>query len=163
MKIAIIIIFHNNEQDINTKIFIKQLNQAKNIQFCLVNNASKDSTYNQLKDIKEARMSNVSIVDIKKFKSDIAAVRAGARFMSSQFNLNHIGYISVNLLKIHYHGVNGLIKAITENQDVILNYDFKNIQKKQIKQTLFQSLFSVIDCLKKTNNQFIKLQFQRSI
>lgn len=165
MKIGIIIIFHNNEIDINSKTFIKQVNQAKNIEFCLVNNASKDNTLNKLIEIKEARMDNVSIVDIKKFKSDLAAVRAGARFMTNQFNLHHLGYVSTNLINIKYEGLNVLIKLISENQKIILDYNINTIAKKEIKLTLFQSLFSIIDCLKKlkTNNHFIQLQYQRNL
>lgn len=163
MKIGIIIIFHNNEQDIDTNIFIKQLKQAKNIQFCLVNNASKDNTLNKLSEIKETRMANISILDVKKFKSDVAAVRAGARYMTNKFNLNHLGYVSTNLINIKYQGLNVLIKLISENQKIILDYNINTIEKKEIKQTLFQSLFSIIDCLKnlKIKNSFVNLQYQR--
>ncbi|MGB6267760.1 MAG: family 2 glycosyl transferase [Olleya sp.] len=115
MKIGIIIIFHNNEKDIDTNIFVQQLNQVKNIEFCLVNNASKDNTYTLLNDINEA-CANVSLVNINTFKSDVSAVRAGARYMFNKFNLKHIGYVTTNLLITKYDGLNGLIKAISQNQ-----------------------------------------------
>ena len=83
MKTGIIIIFHNNEKHIDTDIFVKQLRQSNNIQFCLVNNASKDNTMQALQEVKDAGLPNVSLVDIRKFKSDVSAVRAGARFMFS--------------------------------------------------------------------------------
>ncbi|WP_299384541.1 glycosyltransferase family A protein [uncultured Lacinutrix sp.] len=160
MKTGIIIIFHNNEKHIDTTIFIKQLSQAKDIQFCLVNNASKDNTILALQEIKEARLQNVSVVDIRKFKSDVSAVRAGARFMFSQFNLKHLGYVSINLLNINYKGLNSLIKAISENHEVIVDYNAETLKRRDIKLTLFQSLFSVIEYLKKikVNNQFIDRQ-----
>ena len=164
MRIGIIIIFHNNENEIDTSFFIEQIKQATNLELCLVNNDSKDTTYDLLNDVKEA-CNNVSVVNIRKFKSDISAVKAGARFMFNAFDLKYLGYVSINMLNIKYYGLNGLIKVITENQDVILNYNINTIKKNEIKQTLFQSLFSVIDYLKKfeINNQFIQLQFQRSL
>ncbi|MDO6596010.1 family 2 glycosyl transferase [Oceanihabitans sp. 2_MG-2023] len=164
MKIGIIIIFHNNENEIDTSFFIEQIKKTPNIELCLVNNDSKDCTYSLLNEIKEA-CNNVSVVNIKKFKSDIAAVKAGARFMFNAFNLKHLGYVSINMLNIKYYGLNGLIRVIIENQEVILNYNIKKIKTYEIKQTLFQSLFSVIDYLKKiqTNNPFIQLQYQRNL
>lgn len=161
MKIGIIIVFHNDEINIDTCFFIEHLNNAKNAEICLVNNASRDNTHNILKEIKELSLTKVSIVDIKKFKSDIAAVRSGARFMFNQFDLNHIGYVSTDLLNNKKYSINGLIKHISENQDVILNYNIKVIERKEIKQTLFQSVFSIIDYLEKLkiNNQQIGIQY----
>jgi GT2 family glycosyltransferase len=121
MKIGIIIVFHNNEKEIDTKFFIEHLNQTTDLELCLVNNASKDKTYPLLKEIKET-CTNASIVNIKKFKSANSAVRAGARYMFNQFDLNHLGYVSSNLMHINYQDLNGLIQSITENQDVLLNY-----------------------------------------
>jgi len=160
MKIGIIIIFHNNEKDIDTNLFIKQLNQTSSIELCLVNNNSKDKTYEKLKNINKF-CSNVSIVNIKKFKSDVAAVRAGARFMFNNFNLNHLGYISTNLLNFNNKGLCLLIKAISENQSVILEYNIETLKRQEIKLTLFQSLFSVIEYLKKikVKNQFVNHQY----
>lgn len=159
MKIGIIIIFHNNEKDIDTSVFIEQLNQTKNIELCFVNNSSKDNTYTLLNDINEA-CANVSLVNIKTFKSDVSAVRAGARYMFNKFNLKHIGYVTTNLLITKYDGLNGLINAINQNQDVIVSYNIETLKRKQIKLTLFKSLFSVIEYLKKikVENQFINLQ-----
>ena len=161
MKIGIIIIFHNNERDIDSNFFIGHFNKADNIEMCLVNNDSRDNTYQILKEIKK-ECKNVSVVNIRKFKSDLSAVRAGARYLFNQFDLNHIGYVSVNMLNTHqFHDLNDLIKAISENQDVILRYSIKVLEKQETKQTLFQSLFSVIDYLKKinTDTQFFNLQY----
>lgn len=149
MKIGVIIVFHNNEKDIDTAFFIEYLNQAKNIELCLVNNASRDNTYQLLKEIKESCEATISLVDIKKFKSDISAVRSGARFMFSQFDLQHIGYISTNLISSKRYSINSLIQSISKNQDIILEYNISIMKKKEIKQTLFQSVFSIIEYLEK--------------
>lgn len=160
MKIGIIIVFHNNEKDIDTKFFIDYLNQALNLELCLVNNASRDKTFRMLKEIKESCSTNVSIVDIKKFKSDTSAVRSGARYMFNQFDLNHIGYISTNLINNKTYTINSLIKALSKNQNIIRKYNISVIEKKEIKQTLFQSVFSIIEYLEKlkNNNQLVNLQ-----
>ncbi|RED46745.1 hypothetical protein DFQ10_101518 [Winogradskyella eximia] len=161
MKTGIIIIFHNNEKEMDTDYFIEQIQQTRNLELCLVNNDSKDNTYGLLRDVKD-ECDNVSVVNVRKFKSDMAAVKAGARYMFSEFDLKHLGYVSTNMLNIKYHGLNGLIEVITENQDAILNYKIKTLKKKQ---TLFQSLFSLLDYLKKIreNNTFINVQYQRNL
>lgn len=159
MKIGIIIIFHNNEGEIDIEYFIKKINQAPDLQICFVNNNSRDYTYNLLKIVKEA-CQNVSLVNIKKSKSDISAVRAGARYMNSNFKLDVLGYVSINLVNTKFHGVNGLIESITSNQNKILNFKIEDSNKKHIKASLFNSLFSLIGYLKskKVNDSFIKIQ-----
>ncbi|MBT8265227.1 MAG: glycosyltransferase, partial [Bacteroidia bacterium] len=79
MRIGIIIIFHDNEAEIDAQHSIQCLKHAHKLEICLVDNNSRDNTQNILKEIKE-ECYNVSLVNIKKFKSDAAAVRAGARF-----------------------------------------------------------------------------------
>ena len=161
MKAGIIIIFHNNENDMDTTYFIEQIQQTPKLELCLVNNDSKDATYDMLKEVKE-ECSNVSVVNVRKFKSDIAAVKAGARFMYSEFDLKHLSYVSVNLLNLNEHGLNGLITLITENQNAILNYKIKALKKRP---TFFQSIFSLLDYLKKIieDNHFVNLQFQKQL
>jgi len=147
MRIGIIIIFHNNEKEIDKNMFLKQLNYSGNLELCFVNNSSKDKTYNILKDIKEVYPA-LSIVNIKKLKSDRSAVRAGARFMFNQFNLRHIGYINANLIINKGLGLNELIKVITTNQDDLYKYSLKTLENKDLKQCLFKTMFSVLDYLK---------------
>jgi glycosyltransferase involved in cell wall biosynthesis len=149
MKIGIIIICYNNEMDIDIGHCAKYLNKVKGIEICLVNNHSNDNTYDVLKEIKES-CSNVSIVNIKKFKSDNAAVKAGARFMSSQFNLKHLGFVNMNMIS-KYDNLNILIKDIRDNQDYLLKYNQDSIDKRGIKKTMFQSLFPVMDYLVEMN------------
>jgi transposase-like protein len=140
MKIGIVIIFHNNEKEIDKKYIIKNSNNSRTIELCLVNNDSKDHTYSVLKEIKE-NCDNVSVVNIKKFKSESSAIRAGTRFMINQFKIKHIGYINVNKLDSKQGGLNQIIKTIRKNQDGIVEYYKKQDQNNETKKTLFQSLF----------------------
>lgn len=148
MRVGIIIVFHNNEKDIDTNFFIEHFNQDKNINLCLVNNASKDNTYELLKEIKDS-VGQASLIDVKRFKSDISAVRSGARFMFNKFDLNHLGYISTNLIDVKSSSLNDIIKAMRKNQNIILRHYANFKSKKQIKPTLFQSVFSIIEYLDK--------------
>lgn len=149
MKIGVIIVFHNNEKNIDTNFFVEHLNHAKNLELCFVNNASKDKTYQVLKEVKEMCLSHVSLIDIKKFKSDISAMRSGARFMFNRFDLNYMGYISTNLMNNKIYNINTIVKVICENQNTIINYNINEIKKKQIKRTLFQNVFSITAYLDK--------------
>ena len=160
MKLGIIIICHNNENDIDIRHCVKYLNKVKDIEICLVNNHSKDNTYNLLKEI-NGYCENVSIVNIKKFKSDNSAVKAGARFMSSQFNLKYVGFVNSNMI-YEYEDLSLLIKSIRDNQVDISNYNQSISNKKGIKLTMFQSLFSVMDYLAKVNveNRYNDLDYQ---
>lgn len=164
MKIGVIIVFHNNEANIDTEFFIEYLNKAKNLELCLVNNASRDNTFQLLKDIKSACETKVSLVDIKKFKSDSSAVRSGARFMFNQFDLNHIGYISTNLIFNKAYNLNDLIELISKDHNIILDYNIKVIEKKEIKQTLFQSVFSIMEYIEKIKKiKQIKMNYNNQI
>ena len=159
MKLGIIIIFHNNEDIIDKDFFISHLNQAKNIEFCFVNNASIDKTYQFLTEIKED-CSCVSLVDIKKYTTESIAVKAGARFLFNEFDLNHIGYVSANLRNKEQFNLNETLKAISANKDFILDYDFIMIEREKIKKSIMNRIFSVIEYLKvlKTNKQLFIVQ-----
>ena len=149
MKIGIIIIFHNNESQIDKGFFVEQINLLEEIELCLVDNYSKDNTLTLLEDIKESSVSNVSIVQVKKKVSEEVAKRAGARFIFNKSDLKHIGFVNVNALHQNGQQLNTLIKCLSFNQEFILNFNLKTIEDQDVKQTLFQSVFSVVDYLKK--------------
>lgn len=142
-------ICYNNENDIDISHCTKYLNKVKNIKICLVNNNSDDNTYDVLKEIRE-NCESVSVVNIKKFKSDDSAVKAGARYMASQFNLNHLGFVTLNKTNKD-KSLSELIKEIRDNQVYILKYNQSFINKKGIKLTMFQSLFPVMDYIEKSD------------
>ena len=159
MKLGIIIIFHDNEDIIDKDFFISHLNQAKNIEFCFVNNASSDKTYQFLTEIKED-CSCVSIIDIEKYTTESIAVKAGARFLFSEFDLNHIGYVGTDPRNKEQFNLNEMLKAISVNKDFILEYDIKMIERQKIKKSIMNRIFSVIEYLKvlKTNKQLFIVQ-----
>ncbi|WP_347924044.1 glycosyltransferase family A protein [Pontimicrobium sp. SW4] len=145
MKIGIIIIFHNHEKEIDRSFIIKHIKRVNNIEFCLVNNDSKDNTYNILKEIKEA-CENVSVVNIKTYKPNIPAVKAGARYMFSQYRLDYLGYVNANLLNCQ-EALNNVILGIEKNKEAIANFNSKGTQQDEIKKILYKKFFSVVDYL----------------
>lgn len=148
MKLGIILTFHDYEKYIDKDIFIKYANQFENVKLCLVNNESKDNTYNILKDIKE-RCDYVSVVNIKKRKADISAVKAGARFLFNQYHFDHLGYVNANQLNKSNNELEIILKSINKNQHELVDYNLKVLDNKATKQTLFQKLFSIVDYLVK--------------
>ena len=148
MYIGIIIIFNNNEHQIEKQFIIEQVNLCDNIEVCLVDNFSKDNTLEVLKEIKDACPLKVSVVEIKKYSSEQAAKKAGARFMFNQFNLKHIGFINVSALHNKNQHLNPLIETMCKNRDFIIDYNQKTIRQREVKQTLFKNIFSVVEYLK---------------
>lgn len=149
MKTAIIITFHNYEKEIDKEVFIEYSKMISNLRLCLVNNNSSDNTFQKLSDIEEA-CENVSIVNIKRFKSDLSAVRAGARFMINKFNTARVGFINTNLLNSQKKELNELMKLIQYNQeDLIEINDSLMTSSNQVVANLSKNQFSVVDYLKK--------------
>ena len=66
MKIGVIILFFNNEKEIDSIQFKNIFNQIKNMEVCFVNNGSKDNTLQMLKFIKDENNANIHLLDIKK-------------------------------------------------------------------------------------------------
>ncbi len=149
MKTGIIIVCHNNQYNIDKDRCIKYINNTKDVKFCLVNNHSNDNTYELLKDISE-KCKNVSVVNIKKYKSSKSAVKAGARFMFNEYNLKQLGFITTSHF-IKYENLGLLIKFIQEHQTDISRYTEQIQPVKETKLTLFQSLFPVMDYLVKSH------------
>lgn len=149
MKLGLIIICQNNEKDINKDYYVMQLNKVNDLKICLVNNNCKDNIHKVLIQIQE-QCDNISVINIKKIKSDISAVRAGARYMFNQFNLDHIGYV----LNLNNFNIKELIEAIRDNKDAIINFNINALDKTEIRLTKFQRLFSIIDYLKRLEIKF---------
>jgi hypothetical protein len=147
MKTGIIIRFHDYEKKLDINYFISQINDSEDLEICLVNNYSKDNTYELLKEISE-KCKNVSVVNINKYKTDIYAIRAGVRYLVNHFNLREIGYIDTNLLSPNQNELNNVMKVVINNIDSILKYKNEVIQQKKIKQSMLQSIFSLLECMK---------------
>ena len=159
MKTGIIIIFHNYAEEIDTDFFRDYVNKGQDLEICLVNNNSDDNTYELLKEISE-KCNNFSVLNINKFRTDISAIRAGVRYLVNQFNLREIGYINTDVLMSNQNELNKVLKILIDEQDAILIHKNQVSQQKKIKQTIFQSVFSLLECIECFNNQRCILNYQ---
>ena len=146
MKIGIMIIFHNNENEIEKELFLNLLNKTNLTPLCFVNNGSKDRTLEILKSLKDEFHSNVSIVDIKRNKGQELAIKAGARYLFNSDELNHIGYINMNSFN-GFKDFNKLIWAIESNKDLIIQYNIQDIGNRMNQRKLFKNIFSIVEYL----------------
>jgi hypothetical protein len=154
MTIGIIIIFYNNENDLNKDVFSNLIHQSKHTPLCLVNNGSLDETLEVLKFFNEEFQSNLTIVDIKKNKGNDLAIKAGARYLSSNENLNYIGYLNLDLF-LNLDAINKFIKTLKDNKELIINYNTKRIENRQYQRKWFRNLFSITNFL-----DFSSIEFQ---
>jgi len=97
MKTAIIIPCYNEEKRIDQAAFKAFISQSENHHLCFVNDGSKDQTLNVLKSIQHANPEKVTVIDMKRNSGKAAAVRAGARYLYSQENVQHIGFMDADL------------------------------------------------------------------
>jgi hypothetical protein len=142
MILGIIIVFRKGNNLIYKEKYIKLFNKAPGIKFCLVNNNIDDCDLEVLLEIQQYCL-NVTLVNIKKDKSDSIAIRAGARYLSSLINLRYIGYIA----GLKESKISETINDLVNNQNqIIIKIANKNNTHK-VKQTFSQSLFSVTESL----------------
>ncbi len=146
MRIGVIMIFHNNENDIDKQLFSSLISKAKLTPLCFVNNGSKDNTLKKLKELKNEFNSNLSIVDIKRNKGMELAIKAGARYLFNTVELNQIGYLDMNTFE-PFKDFNKLIWGIESNSDLIIQYNIQTISNKTNQRKMFKNIFSVVDYL----------------
>ncbi len=90
MKIGILILFHNDEKEIEIPQFIDLFTKKGNLEICFINNGSTDKTLEILKEIREEATVPISIIDVKKDKGHHAAIKAGVRYLASEDELRYI-------------------------------------------------------------------------
>ena len=146
MKLGIIIIFHNNAEDVNKAAIVSILNEMNNVQFCFVNNASRDKTLDMLRQIKED-CPRVSIVDIKKYASELLAIKAGARFLNSSLELHSLGYVNVENFKNEKFKLTALLSDVQRNIEYFQDTEQLLKRNGNTKKPILKISFSVIDYL----------------
>lgn len=147
MKTGVIIIFKLEIDDLLKGRLRELFNINPNIKFCLLNKTNNEEIQYFLSNIAD-QFENVSFVSLGKIKMNVSAKRAGARFMSNEFNLNLLGYIvqeqNIDFIKI----IESFIKKQTE-------IDTNKIKKKITRrgqQILTRKILSIQDFVKNTNN-----------
>lgn len=126
--------FSNNEKEIKETPFEMLLDKDV-AEFCFVNNASNDNTFDQLKNIKTKTFNNISILDIKKNKGTKAAIKAGVRYLVNNKELKLIIYLELyknnNFVNLEF-----LLNSIVNSDHEIIKL-FANKNNRNILQNVF--------------------------
>ncbi len=151
MKIGIIILFYDNEKEIDSIQFKNVFNQIKNTEICFVNNGSKDRTLQMLKFIKDDKNTNIHLLDIKKHIEPEAAIRAGARYFYNAKDLNCIGYVNAYNFN-DFNNLDKLLKAADNYCNLIINDNFNSHKKnRKIERKSCKKVFSIVEKFKTLN------------
>lgn len=143
-NIGLIIVFDSFENMDLKDYFVANLKKIKDVRVCIVCTNTNDDIFEDLTEIAEL-CSNTSFVNIKRNKSNISSVRAGARYLSNKYNLKYLGFIA----GLNDFEILEVIKEYIQNQETIVTLNKIENENKAFKPTFFQSLFSVTDYLAK--------------
>jgi hypothetical protein len=138
MRLGIIILFDGDNEEVNQDNMLDYYENSRDLEICLVNNndvlCSSMHISSYLLNIK-----NLYVLNIRKSKLDTSAVRAGARFMYSRFQYEHLGHISCS----SFDEVLQVIKMVLTNKGAIIKWSQSRNRGASRKRTQFQSIFSL--------------------
>jgi hypothetical protein len=141
MKLGVVIVFNNYQETKFADRFIREIGRFTQVDYCLVINNKLDFP-ESLIEITE-QCSNTSVIKINGVKSQNSAVRAGARYLSSHSNLSQIGFI----VNVKGDRLLEMIQQLLKHQNKVFKSVSMQQDNKKNKQTLFQRLFSIPECL----------------
>jgi hypothetical protein len=144
MNSGVIIIFSNNEKDIND-LYKENLLAINANKVCFVNNASTDNTLNLLNNIKFESKNNISILDIKHDKGVKSALKSGARLLLSESEFDFIVYLQSNMLE-YLEVLKGYLINFEENKQ-----DYNSLPTRS-KRNVLNNVFSIDELLKKESS-----------
>ncbi|MEM9680126.1 MAG: hypothetical protein AAF901_07355 [Bacteroidota bacterium] len=144
MYVGLIIVFNAFENDTLKASFVSSINAMTDVKVCLVCNSRSEQVFEILTEIAE-QCDNTSVVNAKRKKSNTSSVRAGARYMHSKFNLKYLGFI----IGFNDFEILEFVRAFITYQQTIVTLNQKELSGKAVKQTFYQSLFSVSEYLEK--------------
>tara|TARA_B100000767_G_C19743347_1_gene527266 strand:- start:691 stop:1113 length:423 start_codon:yes stop_codon:yes gene_type:complete len=130
MNNGIIIIFEKNCID-TIEIQIFKLTFNKKIKICLVNNGNNEKIFKFLDTLKDSSECDISILNLRKEKTTMMAVKAGVRFLSNKNNINLIIYATP--------------KSICNPKTIhkILKFFERDLKTKKDKRVLLRGVYSI--------------------
>lgn len=144
MYSGLIIVFNTFEKEAFKKALITAINAIAETKICLVCNSSNDEVFEILTEVAE-RCNNTNVINTKREKSSTSAVRAGARYMFNEYNLKYLGFI----VDLYDFEILKIMKQYAKRQEAIVTLNKIERDGKTVKQTFYQSLFSVTEYLRK--------------
>ena len=97
MKVGIIIPCSDVEDKISVSQFADFINTESGHHLCFVNFGSKDNTLSLLHELENEVGDLVSILDVKRNKGLVSAIKAGVRFLFNKSEIDSIGYFNEEL------------------------------------------------------------------
>jgi len=150
MYVGLIIVFNNFKNEALKGNFMSSLNKLKDVKICLVCNNSSEQVFEILSEI-AYKNESITVVNNKRKKSNTISIKSGARSLYSDDNLKYVGYIigsdNLEILKE--------LEGFVENFQPILEFNQQEIANKKVRQTYYQSLFSVSESIEKINSETI--------
>ena len=141
---GLVIVFHSFELSHLKHNFIVSIRAMTNVKLCLVSNSSNEKVLESLVEI-ALQCKHVDVVNVNRKKSNVSAVRSGARYLSNNYNIKHLGFIA----GLHIDDTLNVMNQYRKCKTDILNLNSSIRENKPIKQTFNQSLFSVPEYLEK--------------
>ncbi len=138
MHVGLIIVFNHFKDSQLKSDFITSLKALHNIKICLVCNSNDDIVLEQLNEI-AYHGDHIAVVSTKRTKSTSSAVKAGARYVYNHYNLKYVGYIADFSSLENFE----FVKKFESHQQTIITLIKEEIAAKKVKQTYYQSLFSI--------------------
>ena len=144
MYAGLIIVFNTFENETLKEYFVTAINTITDVKICLVCNSDNEQVFEVLTEIAE-RCHNTSMVNIKRNKSKTSSIRAGARYLSNQFNLKYAGFI----VGLDDFEILEVMEAYIVHRQTIVVLHRRERSNRAVRQTFYQSLFSVTEYLEK--------------
>jgi hypothetical protein len=148
MYVGLIIVFNDLKNEALKSHFVSSFNKIKDVKICLVCNNNSEHVFELLSEV-AYQNKNTTVVNNKRKKSNTASIKAGARYLYSFNDLKYVGYIAgLNALEILQE-----LNAFIENYEIVLNLAQQEVADQKIKQTYYQSLFSISESIEKVKSQ----------
>ena len=141
--VGIILIFHNNENNLNFDLITQTLNAASELHFCLVNNGSVDNTLDLLNNVKQQSKNQISVLDIKKYKSEIFALKSATRYLNSVEKIKHYGYLEIEKTT----SITILNRLIKSNNKAPITLNMPHVVNSKENRLLIKNVFYLMDYL----------------
>ena len=125
-----------NKLDIN--ILREFLNENSDFHLCFVNTKRRNLNFSIIEDLEYESEGKISTINIRKNKSIVYAIKAGARFLFNRKDIESIGYVNGKTLNDLELFINK-IKSICEDNSLSIQGFRKNING-QSERELIRSL-----------------------
>jgi glycosyltransferase involved in cell wall biosynthesis len=140
MKTGIIIPCYNEAERLDTLAFVNFILSEEDYHLCFVNDGSKDNTLEVLENIQRECPNQVSVIDVKNNKGKAEAVRAGARYLYNQNEVEFIGFIDADL-STDFRDFKKLVQSLKDDSMLELVYGSRR-KGGEIKRNFFRELLS---------------------